>query len=138
MESKKTHYNYKNGKIDSECYLKGGKLHRENGPAQILYYENGNVKREYYYKDFKLHNENGPAIICYDENGNIESEECYINNKLILNNKEIKNYINTNKPIRIKNIVKLKLLCEIFKQRGLKDKEEEIEGKLLLETLLKN
>ena len=37
-----------NGKISSEEYYFNHKLHREDGPAFILYYKNGEIEREHY------------------------------------------------------------------------------------------
>ena len=126
---------YKDGTIREERYYKNGDFHREDGPALIEYDEDGNKMIEYYYKYNKKHREDGAAKVSYYVDGTISREECYINDELIFNSIEIENYIYTDKPIKIRNVVKLKLLYGIFKQRKLEDKEEEIGKKLLLKTL---
>ena len=68
-------------KIYREYYELNGRLHRENGPANIYYYESGNIECEHYYINGDSHRENGPADIWYYENGNIEEECYYINDK---------------------------------------------------------
>ena len=133
MEIRKRYY--ENGNIRRECYCINDKFHRENGPAIIYYYENGNIKNECYYINDKLHNENGPAKIEYYENGNIKNKKYYYEDKEVLTQEEIKKYLNSNKPIRLRNIGKLTILYNLCKQRGLTKKEEEIGNKLLLKLL---
>ena len=55
-----------------------------------------------------------------------------------MTDKEAERYINSAKPIKIKNINKLKILLNICKARYLKDKVDEIEDKLLLNLLESN
>ena len=55
-----------------------------------------------------------------------------------MTDKEAERYINSAKPIKIKNINKLKILLNICKARNLKDKVDEIEDKLLLNLLESN
>ncbi len=55
-----------------------GKLHRENGPAEIWYYENGQVKYEWWWLNGVLHNTTGAAYIKYDENGQVTKLEWWI------------------------------------------------------------
>ena len=73
----------KNGNIDYEEYYKDGVLHREDGPAKIRYYNNGDIEYEEYYKNGNLHREDGPAKIRYYYNGNIRDEEYYKDGVLI-------------------------------------------------------
>ena len=130
------HY-YENGNMRYEEYYINGELHRKDGPAIINYYENGNILCKIYYSNNELHNENGPAVIGYSKDGLIECKEYYINGKFIMTNEEVEKYINSTKPIRIKDINKLKILYNICKARNLEDKAEEIIDILLLETLQK-
>ncbi len=55
-----------------------------------------------------------------------------------MTDKEAERYINSAKPIKIKNINKLKILLNICKAKNLKDKVDEIEDKLLLNLLESN
>jgi antitoxin component YwqK of YwqJK toxin-antitoxin module len=59
-----------------------GVLHRDDGPAIIIYFSNGTIESESFYINGKLHREDGPAIIIYFSNGTIESESFYISDKL--------------------------------------------------------
>ena len=54
-----------------------------------------------------------------------------------MTNKDIEKYINSTKPIKIKDINKLKILYNICETRNLEDKLEEIGSILLLKTLQK-
>ena len=46
-ETHKINY-YKNGNIRCERYYFNGKLHNENGPAEIWYYNNGTISQEFW------------------------------------------------------------------------------------------
>ena len=64
------YYNYKN------------ELHREDGPAYIIYdfiTKYKSIFCEKYYINGKIHRENGPAFITYYANGDIKNETHYIN-----------------------------------------------------------
>ena len=110
-------------------------MHNENGFAGIYYYKNGNKQREEHYINNKLHNENGPAIVKYYKDGSIECKEYYINGKFVMTDEEVEKYINSAKPIKVRNINKLKILYNICKTRNLEDKTEEIAQKLLIKVL---
>ena len=128
---------YDNGNIYNEKYYTNNKLHREDGPAVTYYYENGIIQYEKYYYNDKLHREDGPAIIKHYNNGSIKYEEYYINGKFVMTDEEVEKYINSAKPIKVRNINKLKILYNICKARNLEDKMNEIGRKLLLKTLQK-
>ena len=70
---------YKNGNTKYEEYHINDNLHREDGPAYIMYNKNGNVAYEGYWIDGKPHREDGPARIYYYENGDVEYKEYFIN-----------------------------------------------------------
>lgn len=70
---------FRDGKIDTEIYMKNGKKHREDGPAQIEYDEEGIIIYESWYREGKQHREGGPAVIIYDSNGKVHSESYWIN-----------------------------------------------------------
>ncbi len=63
---------YVNSILREIIYLKNGKFHRENKPAQVEYYLNGNIKSENYYINGGYYREDGPAIKEYYENGDIK------------------------------------------------------------------
>ena len=54
-----------------------------------------------------------------------------------MTDEEVEKYINSAKPIKVRNINKLKILYNICKARNLENKAEEICDTLLLETLKK-
>ena len=74
-----------NGSKKTEKYFlnANGKLHRENGPAEISYYESGGKEDEHYYINGVLHRLDGPAFISYHGNGKIKREAYYINGKCL-------------------------------------------------------
>lgn len=59
----------------TEYYLVGELLHREDGPAEILY-ENGKIIRESYFVKGIRHRDDGPAVIHY----NLKGETIYAAN----------------------------------------------------------
>ncbi len=63
---------YFDDQLDEEYWYRHGKLHRKDGPAEI-WYECGQIIKEYWCRDDKLHREDGPAEIYY-ENGQIDEE----------------------------------------------------------------
>ena len=66
--------------ILKETYKKpNGLLHREDGPAVIVYYENGNIKSEEYYIDGERHREDGPTQISYYSDGLISEVSYFLN-----------------------------------------------------------
>lgn len=60
-------------------YLKDGKAHRRNGPAETVVGPDGKVRREVYMIDGVRHRENGPAYIEYNPNGTYERAFFYLN-----------------------------------------------------------
>ena len=90
----------KEGDIYAQKYYKAGKLHRINGPAEIIEAVNsGTYKRECYYQNNYIMNENGPVVICTDINGTI-SYTYQINGKmfhtiniLLTSKEEMENYL---------------------------------------------
>lgn len=50
-------------------YKKYGRLHREDGPAKIIYYKHGTKSYEEYLKNGESHREDGPAYVEYDPDG---------------------------------------------------------------------
>lgn len=66
-------------------YFVNNKLHKEDGPAHIMFNPNhgdegeGEILTESYYNNGKLHREDGPAEIDYHWSGNVEVESYYIN-----------------------------------------------------------
>ena len=51
------------------AYFENGVHHRYHKPAQAYYFKNGQLKEINYYLHGDLHRENGPAKIIYDSNG---------------------------------------------------------------------
>ena len=95
------------------------------------------MSSKHYYINDKLHNENKPTIIKYNRNGSIHNKEYYIDGKFVMTDKEVEKYINSTKPIKVRDINKLKILYNICEARNLENKAEEIGSILLLETLQK-
>jgi len=62
-------------------YWINNKLHREDGPAVIVYYEDGQIKRIEYWVNNQLHKLDGPAFIWYKENGTVEEESYFVDGK---------------------------------------------------------
>ena len=59
---------YRDERLVLESYYKDETsldLHREDGPAKIIYRKNGNIDYEEYYKDGVLYREYGPAAIIH-------------------------------------------------------------------------
>jgi len=87
VEIKRSYYNsYVGGQMYSERYLLDGKVHRQDGPAEIYYYNNnGKIQSEHYWINGECHRENGPARIWYYNNGKIINGEYYLNGEYITN-----------------------------------------------------
>lgn len=62
---------YENGKPFVETWMKDGKYHRDDGPAQIEYFRNGKVYIESWFKDGNKHRIGGPSATQYYANGTI-------------------------------------------------------------------
>jgi hypothetical protein len=63
-------------------YLKDGKPHRRNGPADITVREDGKLQSEAYSIDGLLHRQGAPAIISYHKNGQPQRVKYYLNGKV--------------------------------------------------------
>ena len=68
---------YANGSIEYEAWYQNGKLHREDGPAKIVYRTDGSVEIELWYQNGKLHREDGPAQIGYRTDGSVGYDMWY-------------------------------------------------------------
>jgi hypothetical protein len=62
------------GKIIKKMFYMNGFINREYGPAIIHYYSNHSIKVEYFYLKQHLHREDGPAHIHYNPDGSIRCE----------------------------------------------------------------
>jgi hypothetical protein len=51
-----------------------GLLHKDDGPAIIIYSPNGTIESESFYISDKLHREDGPSQIYYNSDGSIDAE----------------------------------------------------------------
>lgn len=65
-----------------EQYMLNGLLHREDGPADIVYDKNGQKSVERWYLKGILHRFDGPAVITY-KNGKLQSEQWVLDNKVV-------------------------------------------------------
>jgi len=72
---------FNNSKVDKEIYYINGLIHREAKPAYISYYESGEIMYEIWYNNNNCHRVEGPADIFYYQNGMIKSERYWIMNK---------------------------------------------------------
>ena len=70
---------YPNGNKKEECYWDLNELHREDGPAVMLWYDDGKIQSIQYLQNDMWHRTDGPANICFEENGNIYREGYYLN-----------------------------------------------------------
>lgn len=62
-----------------ERYMLFGTIHRDGGPAQIIYDAQGRVKREMWKKHgHYFRDDNGPAEVTYCPNGTVSSEDYYV------------------------------------------------------------
>jgi len=94
---------YSNGNIryekwhreDGEFYL-----HREDGPAYVVYYVSGEKMNEAWWVNGKKHRIDGPAFIHYNEDDTIWLESYYINGKR-LSKEEWENH-----PLRQEYLIK--------------------------------
>jgi hypothetical protein len=62
-----------------DSFKRAGELHREDGPACIVYYEDGTIYCEQYCINGMFHREVGPAFIKYGVNVRPMHESCYRN-----------------------------------------------------------
>ncbi len=65
-----------------EQWYRGDKLHRDDGPAKIIYSYSGAVHLQSWYQNGKVHRNDGPAYILFDSNGKPEREFWHQNGKL--------------------------------------------------------
>lgn len=72
---------YDTGEIKSREYIVNAKLHREDGPAYLVWDKTGILLFESYYQNFKLHREEGAAMVVYNQLGEITINRYYINGK---------------------------------------------------------
>jgi hypothetical protein len=64
-------------------FYKCGKLHRTDGPANVIYYDNGNVRFEIWCIDGLGHRINEAAMVIYREDGTILEKRWYRYDKMI-------------------------------------------------------
>jgi hypothetical protein len=64
-----TEYYREDGTKLVRWYRFNGRIHREDGPAEINYRSDGSIYCEAYHKNGLIHREDGPAIIFIDEYG---------------------------------------------------------------------
>ena len=65
--------------VEKIYYNKDMDIHRDNGPAIVWYFRDGKIDTEIYMKNGRKHREGGPAVIIYDSNGEMYSESFWIN-----------------------------------------------------------
>lgn len=58
-------------------------IHREDGPAQILYDVKGRLLRETFFSDGRVHRADGPAHVVYDLRGRVQHSEYWLDDKLL-------------------------------------------------------
>lgn len=69
-------YYFEDGTVEQQTWFANGKLHREDGPANIIYYRNGNLRHEVWYKNDLTHRDGyEPALINYYPDGVVESKK---------------------------------------------------------------
>ena len=73
---------YEDGRLYELSWFFRGRLHNDNGPANLNYHINGKVHFQEYFRHGLLHRDDGPAVICYDLNGNIVSTYHYKDGKM--------------------------------------------------------
>lgn len=56
-----------------------GLLHNENEPAVVWKRPDGSIMREEWFKQNRLHREGGPAWVIYNEDGSVKQAINYIN-----------------------------------------------------------
>ena len=64
---------YKDGSSVKQWFL-NGKMHKEDGPAEIGYYPDGTVSYTSWFIDDEAHREDGPAWIEYNKDGSVRYE----------------------------------------------------------------
>lgn len=75
---------FKNGHIDCVKWYKHGRLYRTNAPARISYFKSGQIHFEEWFKNGKRYRVGGaPVYIRYFENGQVEKQYYFKNNHLI-------------------------------------------------------
>lgn len=71
---------YPDGFERIEYYIKDGKIHRDDKPAECCYYKTGN-RLEIYYQNGKRHKSDGPASHYYDKDNNVKGYYYYVDGK---------------------------------------------------------
>lgn len=79
-DKKITYKKVQNGTKTTDMYLADNLLHRENGPAWVVY-ENNVKREEIYYIHGMIHRMCLPAIITYHNDGTINSQEWFMYGK---------------------------------------------------------
>src|SRR5690606_30710911 len=74
---------YSDGTLYCEEYIENDLLHREDGPAFVVYYDNGSVLSESYFVYGVRHRITGPAYVGYSRDGRVSSIEYWIKGKQI-------------------------------------------------------
>lgn len=74
---------YTHGQLEQETWYTHGEKDREDGPATVKYYPFGVIEKEIWYKNGKAHREDGPAFIEYSERGRAFKEIYYLNDKRV-------------------------------------------------------
>jgi hypothetical protein len=77
-----TRFKWTGDKISERFYDAEGLQHRDNGAAWIHYWPNNIKSLEVWYRHGKIHREDGPAQIYYDRNQNIEGVRYWFNNEV--------------------------------------------------------
>lgn len=98
-----------------ERWYKDGKLHRDNGPAEIYSEFDGDWETHAYYQNGKYHNETGSAYRTFEQ-GNIYDEYYYLNNKRLDNKSEWEE--------KIRKLSKKKIIDKNSEQRFSKNLED--------------
>jgi hypothetical protein len=61
-------------RVRGEVYQRHGLLHRDDGPAVINYFENGMAQTEQWFYEGREHREDGPAELTYDQLAALKGE----------------------------------------------------------------
>ena len=72
---------YSDGSIAEQSWRLNGELHRDDGPAEIIYRRDGSIYWQEWYLNGKRHRSDGPASIKYKRDGSIERQEWWLNGK---------------------------------------------------------
>lgn len=107
-------YYYPRGELLSVEYIEDGQIHRNDGPAIVIYHKNGEIHYEAYFYKNKRHRSDGPAFQSWDENGKNLIKEYWENGYLH----------HTTGPAAIHRDDKGEILCVEYWEKGkLKNRE---------------